>query len=72
MRMVYYFILKIVLKFYRNYRFLKKRKIDHLPDGNRLSESEPYELRRDELSSLGNCRSIFRGGLVLLNIKIRK
>ena len=44
--------------------------MNNLPDGNRPpSESEPYELRREELPSLGNCRSIFRGGLVLLNKK---
>lgn len=28
-----------------------------LPDGKRLSESEPYELRRDEFPSVGNCKS---------------
>jgi hypothetical protein len=76
MRIIINLILKIVLKFYRKkidwiffvwWRFgFFKIENENLPDGNRLSESEPYELRRDELPSFGNCKSIFRGALVLL------
>lgn len=55
----------------RDQLFWKSRKSEwnskeNLPDGKRLSESDPYELRRDEFPSLGNCKSIFRDALVPL------
>ena len=39
-----------------------------LPDGNRLSVSDPYELRRELELISGSCRSMFRGGFVLKTI----
>lgn len=40
-----------------------------LPEGNRLSVSDPLELRRDAEVPSGNCRSIFRDRLVLNEAK---